>query len=119
MRVNQHGGFFHFPVNQHGQRLQTAGQGVFNGRAVLLRGLLQHPIDHFGFVTRVAHADAQAPVVGAAELGVNVAQTVVTGVAAAKFKFELARHDIELVMCHQNFFGLDLEKTGQCSNGFA
>ena len=39
--------------------------------------------------------------------------------AAAFFELDLARFPIELVMDDQAFFGLDLEKTGECTYGFS
>ena len=76
-------------------------------------------MQHFRFDAGVAYAYAQAPICVAAELGMYVAQSVVPGVAAAEFHLGFARHYIEFVMHHQNFFWLNFEKFGQCSHGFA
>ena len=49
----------------------------------------------------------------------DVAQTVVTGVAAAEFELGFARHDVEFVMRHQNFLRLDFEEPGQRADRLA
>jgi hypothetical protein len=54
-----------------------------------------------------------APVVGRAQLGVDVAQAVVAGVAAAELELDLAGHEVQLVVHHQDFLGLDLEEARQ------
>ena len=62
----------------------------------------------------MSHADAQSPVVGRTKLCMNIAQTVVTGMAAAELELDLARHNVEFVVRHQHFAGQNLEKPGQC-----
>ena len=49
----------------------------------------------------------------------DVAQTVVAGVAAAKLELGLPGHDVQLVMRHQDFLGRNLEKPGQGGHRFA
>ncbi len=61
----------------------------------------------------MADTDAQTPVLGAAQLGVDITQTVVAAMAAALFELDLAGLEIQLIMNHQDFFGLDLEKPCQ------
>ena len=61
----------------------------------------------------MADADAQPPVVAAAELGVDVAQAVVAGMTAALLELELAGFQVELVMRDQDLLGRDLEETRQ------
>jgi hypothetical protein len=61
----------------------------------------------------VAYAQAQAPVGGAAELGMDVAQAVVAGMAAVELELGLAGRDIELVVCDQNFLRGDFVKARQ------
>ena len=50
----------------------------------------------------MADAEAQAPVVAAAELGVDVVQAVVAGVAAAELELDLAGQQVELVVRDQD-----------------
>ena len=74
--------------------------------ALIGRGLSEN--SHLALDARVASADAQAPVVAAAQLGVDVAQAVVAGVAAAALELGLAgdkssRRDDEILR-------LDLKK---------
>ena len=66
--------------------------------ALLGRGLAQHVVDDLGLHARVADAEAQAPVVGAAELGLDVLQAVVSRVAAAELELGLAGQQVELVV---------------------
>ena len=61
----------------------------------------------------MADADAQAPVVAAAELGVDVLQAVVAGVRAAELELDLARHQVELVVDDEDLLRLDLEEARQ------
>lgn len=61
----------------------------------------------------MTYANAQSPISIGTELGMDIAQTVVTGVAATEFHFGFAGHHIEFIMDHQNFLGLYFEKTGQ------
>ncbi len=67
----------------------------------------------------MADAYAQAPVVAGAQLGVDVAQAVVAGVAAAELELGLAGNDVELVVCHQDFLRGDLEEAGEGGHRFA
>ena len=73
-------------------------------------------MDHLSFHARVAYTDAQAPIIAATELGVNVTQPIVSGVAAAKFELGLAWRQVEFVMYDQNFVRVDLEKARQGSH---
>ena len=61
----------------------------------------------------MANAYAQAPIVGTAQLRVYVAQAVVASMAAAKFELGLARCNVQLVVCDQDFFGCNLKKPRQ------
>ncbi len=49
----------------------------------------------------------------------NVAQTIVAGMATAQFQLGLAGRQIQLVVHHQNFLGLNFVKTGQCRHRLA
>ncbi len=62
----------------------------------------------------MADTYAQTPIVGAAQLGVDVAQTVVTCVAPPELEFGLARQHIQFVVSDQDLLRLNLEKTRQC-----
>ena len=48
----------------------------------------------------------------------DITQSVVTRVAATEFHLGFAGYHIELIMDHQNFFGLNFEKFGQCRYRF-
>ena len=48
----------------------------------------------------------------------DVAQAVVTGVAAAALELDLTGGDVELVMDDQNFFGLNLEEARERGHRF-
>ena len=67
----------------------------------------------------MADTETQAPIVAAAQLGVDIAQAVVAGVATTKLQFHLAGDDVKFVMGHQNFFGRNFEETGQGADGLA
>ncbi|CAI8951394.1 hypothetical protein EMIT0P12_60027 [Pseudomonas sp. IT-P12] len=53
------------------------------------------------------------------ELRDDVAQAVVTAMAAALLEFGDARRQVEFVVRHQDFFGFDAEETGKCRDGLA
>ena len=67
----------------------------------------------------MAYAQAQAPVGGAAELGVDIAQPVVAGVAAVELELGLAGGDVQLVVGDQYFFGGDFVKARKCGHRLA
>ncbi len=81
--VHLHHRALHLAIQQQVQRLQRQRHALLDRLAVLLRGPSQDIVDHLGLHPRVADAKAQTPEVGAAELGDDVLQTVVAGVAAA------------------------------------
>ena len=60
--------------------------------------------------------EPQSPVVGRSELRVDVAQAVVTGMAATKLELRVARREIELVVHDENRFGRDAEESRECCN---
>ena len=67
----------------------------------------------------MAHAQAQSPVIVGAELGVNIAQTIVAGMAAAQLELGLAGGEVQFIVYHHDFLGRDFEKTGQRGHGLA
>lgn len=84
------------------------------------RGARQDKVrDHAGDAW-VADAKPQA-VKGilVAQLRDDVAQPVVPAMPAALFELGDAGWQVEFVMRHQDFFGLDAEETGQCRHGLA
>ena len=111
--MHQHGGLFHFSRQQVRQGLERTGNALIDGHPVVQRGLLQYPVDDLGFDAWMANSQSQTPVVVRSKLGVNVAQTVVSGVTTAKLQLGLARNDIQLVVGDQYFLRLYLEKTSQ------
>ena len=96
-----------------------ACDAVFDGRALVRGWFFEHPICNLRFHTRVANANAQSPVLVCAELCMDIAQTIVTRMAATEFKFGFARCDVQLVVDHQNFFWLDFEEARQCTHRLA
>ena len=106
-------GLVHAAQHQIGGGFQTAFNAQFNRVALFWAGLFQDPVHHFSFVAGVVDADAQSPIVCAAQLPVDVAQAVVPGMAAAQFQFGFASGQVELVVRHQNFLRLDFEEPGQ------
>jgi hypothetical protein len=54
-----------------------------------------------------------------AQLRDDVAQPVVTAMAAALFEFGNARRQVEFVMRHEYFFRLDAEESCECRDGLA
>jgi hypothetical protein len=86
--VDQDRGFVHLAREQVGQGFERAVQALTDGDAVVEHGLFQDPIRHGVFVSRVTNPDAQAPVIRAAELAVDVAQTVVAGVPPCAFELD-------------------------------
>jgi hypothetical protein len=65
-------------------------------------------------VAGVAYAHAQTPVIGRAQLGMDIAQAVVAAMAAAELELDHAGLEVQLVMHDQDFLGLDLEEARQC-----
>lgn len=59
---------------------------------------------------RMSNTKTQPPEVGACELGGDIAYPVVAPVAAALFKPNIARGDVEFVVDHENLFWGDLMK---------
>ena len=104
------GGFVHLTAEQIGQCLDAAADGLVDGDACVLRWFLQHPAYDGFFVSGVANADFQAPILVASQLRMNVAQAIVASVAAAEFEFGLLGRNVELVMRHQNLLWLNFEK---------
>jgi hypothetical protein len=90
---------------------QAAGQGVLDIRQFFLARLVQHEIGHLlrqAEGARVADADAQAPEVRRAELGLDVLQAVVAAVAAALLQADAARRQVEFVVDDQFSAGVIL-----------
>ncbi|MNI32011.1 hypothetical protein D3C73_859090 [compost metagenome] len=54
-----------------------------------------------------------------AQLRNDVAQPVVTAMAAALLELGNARRQVEFVVRHEDFFRLDAEETGECRHGLA
>ncbi len=100
--MNQHGGLVHFAFEQLGQSLEGAFNTLVDCNALVQHRLFEYPGHHFGFDAGVANTQAKSPVLVRTQLCVDVPQAVVTGVAAAKFKFRLAWNDVHIVMHDQN-----------------
>ena len=110
---------WHVAVQKIWHGTQAAVYGLADADFVVQRRDLQDPVDHFVFGSGVADAQAQAPVGGAAELGVDVAQSVMAGVAAIEFELGLAGGDVQLVVRNQYFFRGDFVKARQRRDGLA
>ena len=110
---------WHVAVQKIWHGAQAAVYSLANADFVVQRRYLQDPIDHFVFGSGVAYAQAQAPVGGAAELGVDVAQPIVAGVAAVELELGLAGGDVQLIVCDQHFFGGDFVKARERRHRFA
>ena len=117
--MNLHHGLFHLALHQHVSRFHRAGNALLNEVALLGHGFFEHPVDHLSFHARVAYADAQAPIIAGAQLGVNIAKTIVASMAASKFEFGFTGHDIKLVMGHQYFLRCNFEELGQSAHRLA
>ncbi len=76
-------------------------------------GFLSTQLATSDFYAGVADANAQAPVVGRTQLGVDVTQPVVPRVAAAALELDLPGGQVQLVVHHQDLFRLDLEEARQ------
>ncbi|MCY1377762.1 hypothetical protein D9M69_653520 [compost metagenome] len=63
--------------------------------------------------------DPQPPVVGAAQLGMDVAQTIVASVSAPFLELHFAGWQVKLVVHHEHFFRRNLEKPSQRTHRFA
>src|SRR5260221_205020 len=83
-----------------------------DGRAVFRRRLLQHVVGALGSRWRLAHAQAQAPVLMGAQALRDVLQAVVAGDAAALLQARRAGRKVEFIVHHQDFLRLDLEEPG-------
>ena len=110
---------WHVAVQKIWHGAQAAVYSLANADFVVQRRYLQDPIDHFVFGSGVAYAQAQAPVGGAAELGVNVAQPVVAGVAAVELELGLAGGDVQLIVRDQHFVRGNFVKARQRRHRFA
>src|SRR5256885_1429167 len=108
--VDQQGCLVHVAGLQFGPGLEGVGDAVLDQLALVGRGLLENPVGDFGLVARMAYADAQPPVVGRAQLGMDIAQAVVATVAAAALELDLAGLEVQFVMDHEDLLGLDLEE---------
>ena len=111
--MDQQGGFFHITRQKGGQRLERALNALVYGNVVVQRGFFQYPVDDFSLVARMAYSQAQAPVIATSELGVDVTQAVVSGVATAELQFDLAGRNVEFIVRYQDFLRRDLEKACQ------
>src|SRR5574344_961995 len=112
-------GLVHLASQQQGPRLEAVGNAVFYGALLIGGGFFQHPAGNFTFMPRMANANAQPPIIAAAQLGVDIAQAIVATVAATFFEFDLAGCKVQLIVHDQNFIGLDFEKPGQRRHRFA
>ena len=78
---------------------------MIEGRSVIIVLL-----DSFGKYTRVADAQPQSPVVGGAELRMDVAQPVVARDAAARLHPHLGGRQLDLVVKHGDLALRELEE---------
>src|SRR6218665_3923280 len=117
--VDQQAGLVHLAGQQRRPGPERMGDAVLDQRALLGRGLFQHPVDDLAPDPGVAYAYAQAPVVGAAQLPLDVAQAVVPRMAPAALELDRAGGNVEFVVHHQDFLGLELEKARQRSHRLA
>ena len=91
--------------------------GHFNRVLFVTAWTLQYPIGdrllRAQRVTRMSDADAYAPIVAGAQLCLNIAQTIVPGVTAAEFEFDVTGVKIKLVVCDENLGRCDRVEIGQ------
>jgi hypothetical protein len=101
------------------QSQTRARHAVFDGAALVWGWFFQHPIGHFRFVSGVTNPDSQSPVLVRAKLGMDVAQAIVSGMAAAEFEFGFSRWDVQLIVDHQDLIRLNFEEPSQSGDRFA
>ena len=96
---------------------QAAGEGVFDVRHFFLARRVQHEVYNLlrqieG--ARMADAEAQAPEIRGAELGLDVLQAVVPAIAATLFQADAAGRQVEFIVNDEDFARVDFVKVGQC-----
>lgn len=87
--VDEAGCFFELTAEQAGQGCQRSGDCVFDGGALFGGWFSKDPVRNLGLHAWVSDSDPKSPVVGRSQLGVDVAQSVVSGVAPAAFELDL------------------------------
>ena len=96
-----------------------AGAGVLEVLGLAGAQLLEHVVGDGHLAGRVADAGADAAKVAAAHLVDDGAQAVVTGMAAAHLDAHVAGGNIELIVNHEQLFGLDLVLAAELGDGAA
>ncbi|RMU89911.1 hypothetical protein ALP20_200212 [Pseudomonas coronafaciens pv. coronafaciens] len=115
---------FHRPVPFTGEDIRQHAEGkIDTGVQFFLFGAWRSTQDKAGYlagIARMADAKPQAmKCVLVAELRDDVAQAVVTAMAAASLEFGNARRQVKFVMRHQNRFDRNAVETGKCRDGLA
>ncbi|KPW88813.1 Uncharacterized protein ALO79_06595 [Pseudomonas syringae pv. castaneae] len=115
---------FHRPVPFTGEDIRQHAEGkIDTGVQFFLFGAWRSTQDKAGYlagIARVADAKPQAmKCVLVAELRDDVAQAVMTAMAATHFEFGNARRQVQLVMRHQNRLNRNTVETGECRDGLA
>ncbi len=95
----------HLASQQQIERLHAQPDGLFDRFTFTRWRLAKYIVDNFGAYARMADAKPQAPEVGAAELGLDILQTVVPGMAAALLELDLPRQQVKLIMDNEYFVG--------------
>ena len=96
-----------------------AGTGVLEVLGLAGTQLLEHVVGDGHLAGRVADAGADAAKVAAAHLVDDGAQAVVAGMAAAHLDAHVAGGNIELIVNHEQLFGLDLVLAAELGDGAA
>ncbi|RMR53962.1 hypothetical protein ALP85_05318 [Pseudomonas syringae pv. syringae] len=115
---------FHRPVPFTGEDIRQHAEGkVDTGVQFFLFGAWRSTQDKAGYlagIARVANAKPQAmECVLVAELRNDVAQPVMTAMAATHFEFGNARRQVQFVMRHQNRLDRDAIKARECRDSLA
>ena len=97
--------------------------GHFNRVLFVATWPLQYPIGdglmRAQRVARMSDADAYAPIVTRSQLRLNIAQTIVSGMTAAEFEFDVTGVKIKLVVCDENLGRCDRVEIGQGGDALA
>ena len=97
-----------WPSTASGNTSSAPRDAVDDGVLVLLGRTTQHPRGDPVLVTRMTDADAQTMELGVAQVRNDVAQAVLAAVATVELHAYGAGIEIQLVVCHQALFRLDL-----------
>ena len=119
--MQQTHGFFYVACDPIGNDGLRFADGLLNRFAFGLFGWLEYIVDYrllrCTAVARMINANAQSPKIGRAEFRLRVFQAVVTAGGTADFHFCRACGNVQFIVQHEDVFGQDFVKIGQCGNG--